>query len=617
MGDKSKTTKVVLDLDNKDFVSKLKDSLGLMGELGKTEHLSGMIEQFKTIGMIAGIAGAAILAMKVALDLTKEAEHVKQVESSFEMLSKSAGLAGETIKKDLVGAAKGLADDTDILQAANRAIVQMGSNAKVIPQTMELARKATVLFGGDLVQNFEAMNQALSNGNARALRQFGIVIDTDKVTKDYAKSIGTTADMLSEAGKKQAIMNAALEQAKQKYKDVDESTMGATNNMKSLMVQLGQLKEAIALAFEKFAGPTVRAATEAVAYAAGYWAEKIKSALGGDTKKAHEEHQDALKKEIELQKQAADAAGGGEDPRAAMVNQEKLLEGRKKFEKDLADLRTARSQADLDSAMSEEEATRAYNERIVAMSLEYQAKREQIKREFYDKGIISESQYQEAINQINQTEADKLKNYDQDLADARIKSLENYAAHSETVAQGITRTFAAESAKAKRDLTDYGKTGQIVFGALKNNAVKAFKGMGDGSKTAGEAMRGFMFGAIADTAEAKGTELLLSSIWPPNPLGIAGGGALIALSQALRSQAEGSKGVGGAGAGGGGGAGGGSSIASAEVAQKPEVKAEPKKVVSLNIHGSYFDTDQSRTRIMEMIRESGDFTDFNINKIGP
>lgn len=613
MGNDKKTT-VVLDLDNKEFVKKLKESLGLMGELGNTEGVEDLANTFLKIGTIAGVAGAAILAVKVALDLTKEAEHVHQVENSFEALSKSAGLAGEEIKSKLVGAAKGLADDTDILQAANKAIIEMGSNAKVIPQTMELARKATVLFGGDLISNFEAMNRALASGNERALRQFGIMVDSDKAVKDYAKSLGVGVEFLTDAAKKQAIMNAALEQAQKKYKDVDESTLATTNNIKSLSVTFSELKESIALAFEKLAGPTVTKLTEAVSYAAGYWAKAIKNVLGVETQKQHEEHQDNIKKEIDLQNQAAESAKEAGKPQ---IDYEKLKTARLKFEKELEDIRLKRSEADLQFATTEEEAIRAFNEKKLAMEKEANLQKEQLKKEGLDKGIITQQQYAEAVANIDKTLHDKQVFNDQDLQAARIKALDNYQKKATTVAGGIQAAFAKGSTQAKMDLNNWGKTGGIVFDSVKNRSVEAFKAMGNGSKDAAAAMKGFMFGSIADTAEAKGTEMLLSGLWPPNPIAIAGGGALIALSEALRSQAQGSSSSGVGGGGGGGGASAQGDQTQADTAAvKPEAQQQQKKVVSVNIQGSYYETEQTRTRLMDMIRESGDFTDFNLKQIG-
>ena len=204
MAQDNKTT-VVLDLDNKEFIKKLKESLGLLGEIGETESISNLSVMFMKVGAVAGVAATAVLAVKAALDLAMEAEHIKQINNSFEALAKSAGLSADVIKSELMTAVKGLADDTDVLQSANKAIVAMGGNAAHLGETMEMARKATALFGGDLLGNFETLNTAIASGNTRALRQYGLIIDQDKAYKDYAKTLGISVKYLDDAGKKQAI----------------------------------------------------------------------------------------------------------------------------------------------------------------------------------------------------------------------------------------------------------------------------------------------------------------------------------------------------------------------------------------------------------------------------
>lgn len=63
----------------------------------------------------------------------------------------------------------------------------------------------------------------------------------------------------------------------------------------------------------------------------------------------------------------------------------------------------------------------------------------------------------------------------------------------------------------------------------------------------------------------------------------------------------------------GGATGGGGSQAEA---YKPEMQDQNKKAVTLQIQGNYYETEQTRTRLMEMIREVGDFTDFNLKQVG-
>ena len=43
---------------------------------------------------------------------------------------------------------------------------------------------------------------------------------------------------------------------------------------------------------------------------------------------------------------------------------------------------------------------------------------------------------------------------------------------------------------------------------------------------------------------------------------------------------------------------------------------DKKKNVTLQVMGSYFETEQTKTRLLEMIRENTDATDFKYQQIG-
>lgn len=204
-----------------------------------------------SLGRAFGIAGAAAVALKKDLDFTLQSERIQQINNSFNALASAADLSAQALKEGLGEAARGLADEDEILQAANRALVQMGHNASVVTETMELARKATALFGGNLVQNFESLNDALASGNARALRQFGIIVDSERAYKSFAKEQGVSVDVLTEAGRKQAVMNAALDLARQKFSNVDESATQATQAHTRLGVALKDLQDTIATTLQQ------------------------------------------------------------------------------------------------------------------------------------------------------------------------------------------------------------------------------------------------------------------------------------------------------------------------------------------------------------------------------
>lgn len=660
--DSTSTTKVVLDLDNSEFVGKLRESLGMLGALGEVESLEKLTTQFMKIGAVVGIATAAVLAVKVAIDFEEEAEHIKQINNTFEMLTANAGLAASVIKDELVAAAHGLASETTLLESANKAIVTMGKNAARIPEIMDDARKATKLFGGDLISNFEKMNMAMANGNVRMLRQFGLVIDADKAHKDYAKTLGVGVQYLDDAGKKQAIFNAALEQAKEKYSGVDTSTAVTTSSLKKISVSLQEIKETAALAWDALAGTAVQKLVSGFADAVHTVSVRLKESFGHgeEQAKAHKEGLEIgiqkLREMIDvnrsawgasdiqrytemLKKQEAELAKiNAQEERSAQlamhkaqvakkdspeadgskrgVDQEKLKADKLKFENDLLKLRQERIKAEEGMATTAVALSKLHDEEVVAAQQQANIRIKILDDDLNIKRIINAGQHSEAVKQIQRKRDADLKQIQMKRDQDEITALKNLEKQNERTAIGFRAAWAKNSAQAANDLKNFSKLGNTTFNAIGSNAVAAFTAMGDGSKSAGEAMKGFLFGTIGDVAIAQGTMHLLAGIWPPNPIELAEGAALIALGGALKSVGS-SSGASAPSVSGSAASGGSGSIGQEPAKPSaPTPSASPTKHVAINIHGNLFETDQTRNRLMEMIREAGDYTDFNLKQVG-
>jgi hypothetical protein len=240
-----KITDAVMKLESKGG-----DSLDLFGEAAHKAF-----EVFTEIATVVAFGEA----IHKSLDLVFEAETIRSINAQFEILSRNAGISGNALKEGLAKAADGLVDDTDLIKVANQAIVEMGASAAKLPPIMDLARKATAVFGGDLVHNFEALEHAISTGQTRALKQFGIVVDSERAYKAFAASVGTTADVLSQAGKQQAILNAVLSEGNKQFNGVDVNLKQATDSYQRIKATMSQVGEVATLAFEKLAGPAVHA----------------------------------------------------------------------------------------------------------------------------------------------------------------------------------------------------------------------------------------------------------------------------------------------------------------------------------------------------------------------
>jgi hypothetical protein len=658
--------KVTLDLDNEEFVSKLKESLGLLGDLGNTDGIDGLVDSLTKIGEVAGVVTVGFLAFKAAIDLTETAEHIKQVSANFDNLTSNLDIATDKIKEDLLAATKGLADETSVLQAGSKAVLELGNNTEHLADIMTLARKYTSAFGGDLITNFENLSRAMATGNERMLKQYGIIVDTDAVTKEYAKSLGVGVEYLSDAGKKQAIFNAALQEATEKYGALKENTDNTTTSIQKIGTAFKELGAVGAKVWDNLFGDAIRAVVAEIADRIGQIATHAQVALGGETdrKKILEDQRNTLQDQLkaydqisakigaanaddiellqnklkgvnaqldamnkEEEKNAAikkEAAAANKDPGqtgtgASAVNTDKLLQDRLKYKAEIDKL-DQQAQADaIKNATTIAQVDAANADRIVAMTATAENQKEKLKKDALDKGLIDDKQFAQASKLIDDDLSNKLKLNAQQVEQERIKALENAAKQSKTVSEGFSTGWAVSSAKATQALHTFSNLGQTAFKSLNKNAVSAFEALGDGSKTAAEAMRGFILGSIADMAQSQGEFLLASGIGTADPVQIAEGGALIALASLLRSQANGSSKLSG-GSDTSGGSGGStdstSSTDTSAASASPTPAVAHQKVVSINIAGSYFDTEQTAQRLTDIVRQSADATDFDLRKIG-
>ena len=230
-----------------------KDS-GLNSFTDALEGASGGIDSMATsalraigpYGALAGaVAGAAAATFKMAL----AGEQVNAVNTQFAVIASSAGLAADQFKESIIGATQGLIDDEDALQIATKGIVALGTQASKLPAILDASRGVSRALGKDFKSTFEDLSTFVENGNARVLRQFGIVLDLDKAYANAAKSIGIAASALTEQQKQQVRANLILEEVPKKFGAAAESVtplrdafdrlkVSASNSLESIQSQL-------------------------------------------------------------------------------------------------------------------------------------------------------------------------------------------------------------------------------------------------------------------------------------------------------------------------------------------------------------------------------------------
>ena len=255
MADNKEVLGLDLDVTNfKEGIDAAKEGLSSLAEGTGLENIGGLITG---IGGSLTAIGVAALALKTTFDLVFDGDQIKRTDALFESLATNFGMAGDALKNDLLKAAGGMADTNAILGAANKAMIELGKNSGMIPDIMTVARKVTAEFGGDLTERFQQISMAVATGNTRLLRQSGIVIDTNEAFKDYAKSLGVTADELNESGRQQATFNALMKFSETNLKGVNTELDNSTTSWIKLKTEVKEASDTIAVAFSNAFGPKI------------------------------------------------------------------------------------------------------------------------------------------------------------------------------------------------------------------------------------------------------------------------------------------------------------------------------------------------------------------------
>lgn len=419
---------------------------------------------------IAGI-GAAIAGGIKAVQI---AEEIQQVSRQFDILSERAGISGLVLQEGLENAADGLIGTDDLLKIANKSLIDLGENAAKLPQLLEVARKGTAVFGGDLEHNFEAINQSITNLSTRGLKNLGIVIDQGDAYKKYAREIGKSVEALTAQDKQAALLNATLARGAEAFKDVEVGTNKGTEAFKRLQVQLNDAGQSLALLVNKAFGEAITAGLNGAATALSRFNTQVTATFGDgadklraqeqiisgrikDIEKTLAEHEkfpnawrafDASttipqleKLKVELAAVRAELAAA-ETERAAREEAAAPKGLDPEFEKALVQQNAARLQAEMASATSSEEFQRIQNEKKLQIEDEFSMKLREMRTKFLDTDLVTKEQFARLEIALNQEKNAKLREAQAQEAKA-LGSMRDMAINS--FVSGLVSAFAAVS----------------------------------------------------------------------------------------------------------------------------------------------------------------------------
>tara|TARA_B100000902_G_scaffold13392_1_gene16273 strand:- start:366 stop:5054 length:4689 start_codon:yes stop_codon:yes gene_type:complete len=188
--------------------SKMNQMLGSGGS-------SGLVAAYATLAANVFAASAAFLALR-------NAAQFEQLQQGIEQLGAQSG-------RTLSVMAQGLRDVTGGAISAQQAMtgaalgVSGGFGAPELEGLAKIARGASITLGRDLADAFDRLTRGAIKLEPEILDELGIMVRLDEAVDNYAAQIGKTAGALSQAERRQAFMNAILEQGEQKFGAIAEA----------------------------------------------------------------------------------------------------------------------------------------------------------------------------------------------------------------------------------------------------------------------------------------------------------------------------------------------------------------------------------------------------------
>lgn len=663
MADETNTVQFKLDLDAKDFVESVKKANDSLDKIGSDAHKTQLATTFTAFNAAAHLAVEVLHkvgeAAEWVFDKILEAEHIAAINYQFEQLSKNAGLSAESLKEGFEKASGGMTDINSIIERANQSLVNLGVGAERLPKLFEVARKSAALTGGTAIDRFDQLSKAIEFGNQKMLRQAGILINLEKAYKDYAASIGVGVKTLSDIEKQQALFNAVLEFGDKKLKSTPATLIPVTKAWKVLKTELIEFGETLADVFNRAYGIYFKKIIEMTSEAAHSIKIFLQDHLGKGSEQAAA-HMERLKNRIWSLKEDIEKLQKNPETMSPFSSahydldkyQEKLIELREELKK-LQETHGEKKEEESTKPVSQEDtqknelrlkADREYQKEKLAIEQQILADREnsamtdeQVDANLADKKRLIAEQHMIHLQEIDANEvlndkqkddlklqssmetAEKLKaidnDTDNDTSEEKIKAMERQSKASDSAFDRMANGAKISSRKSQIEFLNFEKTGEFVFKTFSNKAADAFVKLGEGTEDAGDLMKGFMFGALADIAQAQGAMLLASVL--VNPMNGAAGAALLVLSGVLRSMSGASKSAVSIPSGGT------SDYQSASAYESTSTNSEAikqeeqkKKSVTIQVMGNYFETEETKRQLTEMIRSYQDATDFRFVQIG-
>lgn len=163
------------------------------------------------------------------------AASAERLGTATENLGRQYGVAGDAIVESIQKASQGTISQVDAMQSANQAmLLGVAKNEEEFDRLTKVAVGLGRAMGQDARKSVEDLTIGIGRQSRLILDNLGLIVNADAAYIRYAASVGKSVKDLTEAEKKQAFLNAALEQGEAKVSQLGDIQLDAAGKVERM-----------------------------------------------------------------------------------------------------------------------------------------------------------------------------------------------------------------------------------------------------------------------------------------------------------------------------------------------------------------------------------------------
>ena len=193
-------------------------------------------------GLVGAYAAAAanVFAITAAFEALGRAAQAEQIVRGTKLLALEIGESGQSILESVQKITQSQLTLAESSQNINIAL-SAGFNSDQIEQLSEVSLKASRALGRNLTDAFQRVVRGASKLEPELLDELGIFTRIDPAVEAYASKLNIAATSLTNYEKRQAFVNAVIEEGQKKFSAIDTSTTSSQKTFEQLRVTLVEL----------------------------------------------------------------------------------------------------------------------------------------------------------------------------------------------------------------------------------------------------------------------------------------------------------------------------------------------------------------------------------------